>query len=99
MCYCVSRVLRQIFQSLKVIVDVILLLFFVVAFFALIGQFEFEIRITHCDSLISRTNCFSLSAAYYLFADADPTVSQNRVLFVFYKKCFRSILTLSVSHL
>ena len=49
MCYCVSRVLRQIFQSLKVIVDVILLLFFVVAFFALIGQFEFEIRITHCD--------------------------------------------------
>jgi two pore calcium channel protein 1 len=37
----VRRVLRQIFQSLKVIVDVILLLFFVVAFFALIGYYLF----------------------------------------------------------
>ena len=38
--YTLFRVLRQIFQSLKQISDVILLLFFVVAFFALIGQFE-----------------------------------------------------------
>ena len=33
------RVLRQIFQSLKQIADVILLLLFIIAFFALIGKF------------------------------------------------------------
>ena len=32
------RVLRQIFQSLKQIVDVLLLLLFVIAFFSLIGE-------------------------------------------------------------
>ena len=34
----IFRVLRQIFQSLKQIADVILLLLFVIAFFALIGK-------------------------------------------------------------
>ena len=36
------RVLRQIFQSMKIIVDVILLLFFAVGFFGLIGGFLSE---------------------------------------------------------
>ena len=39
MSFClILRVLRQIFQSLKQIADVILLLLFVIVFFALIGK-------------------------------------------------------------
>ena len=41
-CLLFFRVLRQIFQSSKQIVDVILLLLFIVAFFALIGEFQIE---------------------------------------------------------
>ena len=64
---------------MKVIVDVILLLFFAVAFFALIG---ISPPIIHIFILFTYlTLCPPV--AYYLFAEADPSVSRKTKVLLF----------------
>ncbi len=81
------RVLRQIVQCIKPIADVMVLLFFMVAIFALAGEMchiaYLHITILQWPPYIDIHSLLSLSISlgYYLFADIDPTVCYTALLY------------------
>ena len=68
----IFRELRDIIKSLKPIIDVLLLLFFIVFVFALLGKWTGNSSQKHC--LINNS---LIHTGYYIFAEVDPSVSKH----------------------
>lgn len=69
------RVLRQIIQCLKPILDVLILLFFMMAIFALMGESMYA-----CMHACTNELTFCPFLGYYLFATVDPTVCHVTIM-------------------
>ena len=73
--YSLFRIIRQIKNCGKYIIDVFLILFFLIALAALISRFLLLYMLVSFNNYM-KLQLIWMFTGYYLFADTDPTVSR-----------------------